>query len=120
MSEATSYRFEVNTENKSLQKALQRQQERIKNDELMAAREKTVKLESEVNQRADWDEGLEAASERKRIKHSIESMQGELLLAHKATISVRREALKQQLKKDYEQYQHELNMMGKTFYVQRI
>ncbi|XP_077866092.1 uncharacterized protein LOC144353388 [Saccoglossus kowalevskii] len=43
MSEATSYRFEAMGDNKSLKKALLRQTERIKYDEMMAERESIVK-----------------------------------------------------------------------------
>ncbi|XP_006895912.1 PREDICTED: uncharacterized protein C1orf189 homolog [Elephantulus edwardii] len=44
----------------------------------------------------------------------------ELALANKQLLMVRRAALHQLYEKEYQQYQQELNQMGKAFYVERL
>ncbi|XP_072014412.1 cilia- and flagella-associated protein 141-like [Amphiura filiformis] len=119
MSEATSYRFEANTENKSLRRALNRQKERIKYDELMAEREGVVKSELTINQYSAWSENLEEASEKKRVKERNEIITGETKLAGKTLLEVRRAALRQQMDKEYAIYEQELQAQGKAFYFKR-
>lgn len=119
MSEATSYRFEANTDNKSLRRALNRQKERIKYDELMAAREGVVKSEVTTNEYSQWSENLAEASEKRRIKEKNDVLESEKKLAGKSLVEVRRAALRQQLDKEYDIYEQELNAQGKAFYFKR-
>ncbi|XP_077011807.1 cilia- and flagella-associated protein 141 [Tamandua tetradactyla] len=44
----------------------------------------------------------------------------ELALANKQLLMVRQAALHQLLEKEHQQYQQELNQMGKAFYVERL
>ncbi|XP_070542598.1 uncharacterized protein [Ptychodera flava] len=119
MSEATSYRFEAMGDRKSLQKALQRQQERIKYDDTMAERQAILKHEEDVNQKAVWNENLEEASHRRRLKDNIANMKAETKLHGKALVEVRRAALKRLLDGDLAMYEQELHAQGKTFYTKR-
>ncbi|XP_077989470.1 uncharacterized protein LOC144443798 [Glandiceps talaboti] len=119
MSEATSYRIEAMGERKSLLKALSRQQERIKYDEVMAEREGILKHEEDVNQKAVWNENLEEASHRRKLKDNIDIMKKETKLHGKALVEVRRAALRQLLQRDSALYEQELHAQGKTFYVKR-
>jgi len=121
MSLTTSYRFEANTatNQKSLQRALQPQKERIKYDELMAARESVVKNELELNQKAFWSENLEEASDFRRVKDLAGQLKTETKFANKALVEVRRAALRQRLEREYAAYEQELHAMGKAFYFKR-
>lgn len=119
MSEATSYRFEANTDNKSLRRALNRQKERIKYDELMATREGIVKSELTVNEYSQWSENLEEASEKRRFKEKSDVLCVETKVAGKALVEIRRAALRQLLDKEYENYEQELHAQGKAFYFKR-
>ncbi|KAJ8304798.1 hypothetical protein KUTeg_018381, partial [Tegillarca granosa] len=89
-------------------------------DEMMAARENVVRLEKITNQRAEWNENLELACWKKRIRNDEARIQDEVKQAAKASITVRRIALQQLLEKDHEIYEKELNLLGKTFFKQRI
>ncbi|XP_041464426.1 uncharacterized protein C1orf189-like [Lytechinus variegatus] len=119
MSEATSYRFENNIENKSLQRALHRQKERIKYDELMAAREGVVKNELLINQKAEWTEKLEEASAHRRLRTEKAAVKSEIAIAGKTLIAVRRAALRQLLDQEYAQFEEELRAQGNAFYFKR-
>ncbi|XP_033641441.1 uncharacterized protein C1orf189 homolog [Asterias rubens] len=121
MSLSTSYRFEANTatNQKSLQKTLQPQKERIKYDELMATRESVVKDELELNQKALWSENLEEASEFRRVKELAAQLKSEIKFASKGLIEVRRAALRQRLDREYAMYEEELHARGKAFYFKR-
>lgn len=121
MSLSTALRFEQNPAGKSnLKQAFQKQQERIQRDEMMAARENVVRLEKITNQRAEWNENLELACWKKRIRNDEARIQDEVKQAAKASITVRRIALQQLLEKDHEIYEKELNLLGKTFFKQRM
>ncbi|XP_045189902.1 cilia- and flagella-associated protein 141-like isoform X2 [Mercenaria mercenaria] len=89
-------------------------------DEVMADRENVVRLEKNVNQRAAWNENLEEASWKKRIRSEGDIIKAELRMAAKAALAVRRVALKQLLEKELEMWEKELSLQGKTFYKQRI
>ncbi|XP_060551510.1 cilia- and flagella-associated protein 141-like isoform X2 [Ruditapes philippinarum] len=89
-------------------------------DEVMADRENVVRLEKNVNQRATWNEKLEESSWGKRIRSEADVIKAEMRMAAKAALSVRRVALKQLLEKEYEIWEKELSLKGKTFYKQRI
>ncbi|KAJ8029950.1 hypothetical protein HOLleu_29488 [Holothuria leucospilota] len=111
--------LDTGSDSKSLQRALNRQQERIKYDEQMAAREATVKNEMAINKKADWVENLEAASESQRMKEERRLMAEEAKLAGVALVEIRRAALRTQLEQDYAQYEQELQAQGKAFYFKR-
>ncbi|XP_062049621.1 cilia- and flagella-associated protein 141 [Lepus europaeus] len=49
-----------------------------------------------------------------------EEVARELALANKQLLMVRQAALHQLFEKEYQQYQQELNQMGKAFYVERL
>uniref|UniRef100_A0A8C5XDC6 Cilia and flagella associated protein 141 n=2 Tax=Microcebus murinus TaxID=30608 RepID=A0A8C5XDC6_MICMU len=49
-----------------------------------------------------------------------ETMVQELALANKQLLMVRQAALHQLFEKEHQQYQQELNQMGKAFYVERL
>ncbi|XP_071504949.1 uncharacterized protein [Diadema setosum] len=119
MSEATSYRFESNTENINLQRALNRQKERIKHDELMAEREAVVRSELKVNQKAEWTENLEEASAARRMRGEKAAVKAEVAIASKALVAVRRAALREQIEQEYAMYEQELRAQGKAFYFKR-
>ncbi|XP_052793695.1 uncharacterized protein LOC128227325 isoform X4 [Mya arenaria] len=94
--------------------------ELITYDEIMADRENVVRLEKNVNQRAGWNENLEVASWKKRIQNEAEYIKSEIRMAAKASLAVRRVALKQQYERELAQWEKELALQGKTFYKQRI
>ncbi|XP_074651474.1 uncharacterized protein LOC141906156 [Tubulanus polymorphus] len=120
MSLDTSQRYEGSFQKKSLQKALNWQQERIKRDELMAARENTVRKEKETNLKSNWNESLQVAAENQRVKNEIKQTKGELKMAGKALIAVRRAQLRQLLQKEYALYEDELGQRGLAFYINRL
>jgi len=121
MSLQTALRFEADTPaNPNLKKAYENQVERIKYDEKMADRENVVRLEHNTNLRAKWNENLEEASWKKRINNENGMIKGELKMATKAALSVRRVALKQLFEREMEMFEQELSLLGKTFYKQRI
>ncbi|XP_033109516.1 uncharacterized protein LOC117110801 [Anneissia japonica] len=119
MSLATSYRFETQTEKTSLKRALNRQKERIKYDELIVARESIVKNEKKVNEQAEWSEGLETASGSGRVREDLVRMNHETFMTGKALVAVRRKALQTLLQKEYDMYETELQQQGKAFYFKR-
>lgn len=49
-----------------------------------------------------------------------DTMVQELALANKQLLMVRQAALHQLFEKEHQQYQQELNQMGKAFYVERL
>ncbi|XP_073663197.1 cilia- and flagella-associated protein 141 isoform X2 [Tursiops truncatus] len=49
-----------------------------------------------------------------------DTMVQELALANKQLLMVRQAALRQLFEKEHQQYQQELNQMGKAFYVERL
>ncbi|CAB4016624.1 Hypothetical predicted protein [Paramuricea clavata] len=121
MSMSTSYRYEVeNPSAKMLKKALQRQQQRIRNDESMTEKEVAVKNDMRTILLADWVEKLEETCFKKKAKRNAEEMKGELHHANQELIAVRRAQLQNLLANEEEQYAEELNNMGKTFHTQRI
>ncbi|XP_064609956.1 uncharacterized protein LOC135473932 [Liolophura sinensis] len=120
MSLATSYRFEVNNANKSLQRALRGQRDRVEAEELHADRERGLKRDHEITLKADWNEKLEEVAGRKRLTESFKTIKEEVRLGRKAALAVRQEALRQQLQQERTMFQSELNTAGKTFYFQRI
>ncbi|CAH3145038.1 unnamed protein product [Porites lobata] len=120
MSMATNYRYEVERPGaKNLRKALKRQEERIKNDELNSEQEAKVKSEVRVNQIAEWMEKQEENSERRLLKQWAEDTKQELSLANKELTAVRRAQLRNLLYTEQALYEMELNNQGKTFFIQR-
>lgn len=118
---SSNLRFEADTPaNPNLKKAYENQVERIKHDEKMADREKVVRLEKNVNLRGQWNENLESASWSKRLRNDHEIVKAEIRMCSKAALAMRRVALKQLFEKEFEMYEKELSMVGKTFYKQRI
>ncbi|XP_071964869.1 uncharacterized protein [Antedon mediterranea] len=117
MSLNTSYRFEKQTEKASLKRALNRQKERIKYDELMVTREAIVKSEQQTSEQAEWSEGLETSSG--RIREDIRRMKQEMQMTGKALVDVRRKSLQTLLQKEYDLYEKELQLQGKAFYFKR-
>ncbi|XP_052277285.1 uncharacterized protein LOC127876248 isoform X2 [Dreissena polymorpha] len=89
-------------------------------DEVMADRENVVRLELQINQRAGWNENLEVASWKKRIRNEADIVKSEMRMAAKAALAVRRVALKQLFEREFEVWEKELGLQGKTFYKQRI
>ncbi|XP_067927977.1 cilia- and flagella-associated protein 141-like isoform X1 [Watersipora subatra] len=134
MLEATSYRYEVmqpkaRTLANTGAQAVRIKQMQGRNDpwdseqaenEMLEAMEKQLKWENKVNQRADWDEKLQLKTEFKRLKAGDSIIRGEMKLAGKCLVEVRRAALKKLLDEEMEQYKTELNSVGKTFHKQRI
>ncbi|WAR00468.1 hypothetical protein MAR_024850 [Mya arenaria] len=82
--------------------------------------EEACDKEKNVNQRAGWNENLEVASWKKRIQNEAEYIKSEIRMAAKASLAVRRVALKQQYERELAQWEKELALQGKTFYKQRI
>ncbi|XP_067927978.1 cilia- and flagella-associated protein 141-like isoform X2 [Watersipora subatra] len=120
MLEATSYRYEVMQPKARTLANTGAQAVRIKENEMLEAMEKQLKWENKVNQRADWDEKLQLKTEFKRLKAGDSIIRGEMKLAGKCLVEVRRAALKKLLDEEMEQYKTELNSVGKTFHKQRI
>jgi len=89
-------------------------------DELIAAMEKQLNWEDKVNQRANWDEKLQLKTEYKRLKAGESIVRGEMKLASKCLVEVRKAALKKLLDEEMAQYTRELSACGKTFYKPRI
>ncbi|XP_066935640.1 cilia- and flagella-associated protein 141-like [Clytia hemisphaerica] len=118
---ATSYRYEIDgSKRKSLQKALAREESRIKEDEMYA--EQTRRLESNqmVNEVSKWTENLEEASGRRRVKMEKALIKEEIRLGSKASIMVRKAQLKQLLTTEHAKYEEELNKLGLAFYQERL
>ncbi|XP_028407101.1 uncharacterized protein C1orf189 homolog [Dendronephthya gigantea] len=121
MSMSTSYRYEVvNPSAKALKKALERQKQRIKNDEAMTQKEDGVKNDMRTILIADWVEKLEETCFKKKARRNSEEMKGELFLSNKELTAVRRAQLQNLLSSEQEQYTKELNSLEKTFHTQRI
>lgn len=121
MSLETNLRYEnMCSRSKTLTAALTRQQERIKYDELIASREKASKEDTLTNLKSEWSESLAEKSENLALKNNAELEKGELILANKAFVKVRRAALRERLEKEHQQYESELHQDGKTFYIQRM
>ena len=121
MSMSTSYRYEVeNPSAKALKKALQRQEQRIKNDEAMTEKEISVRDDMRTVLLADWVEKLDETCFKKKAKRNAEETKGELHHANKELIAVRRAQLQNLLANEQEVYEEELNSLGKTFHTQRI
>ena len=120
MSMNTSLRFETAGTNEALIRSMNREKDRVMKDELLAEREKQLKRESDVNLKAEWSEGLEEASYRKRLKHEQSRVKSELSLANKAIVASRRAALRNLFEKEHELYEKELHAMGRAFYVKRV
>ncbi|XP_068693736.1 ubiquitin carboxyl-terminal hydrolase 8-like [Montipora capricornis] len=120
MSMATNYRYEVERPGtKNLRKALKRQEERIKNDELNSEQEAKVKSEIRVNQISEWMEKQEENSEKRLLKQWAEDTKDELSLANKELTAVRKAQLRKLLYTEQSLYEMELNNQGKSFYMQR-
>lgn len=117
---ATNYRYEVERPGaKNLRKALKRQEERIKNDELNSEQEAKVKSEIRVNQISEWMEKQEENSETRLLRQWAEDTKEELSLANKELTAVRRAQLRKLLYTEQAFYKMELNNQGKAFYMQR-
>lgn len=120
MSMATNYRYEVERAGtKSLRKAMKRQEERIKNDELNSEQEAKVKSEIRVNQISEWMEKQEENSENRMLKQWAEDTKEELSLANKELTAVRKAQLRKLLYTEQSIYEMELKNQGKAFYIKR-
>ncbi|XP_057293428.1 uncharacterized protein LOC130622049 [Hydractinia symbiolongicarpus] len=118
---ATSYRYEIEHCNaKALQKALSRQQSRIKEDELYAMRENTVDSERMANEVSKWSENLEEASDRRRTKREKNEIKEELRLGNKSSVMVRRAQLEQLLLSERKMFAEELEKLGLAFHQDRL
>ncbi|KAF6025528.1 hypothetical protein EB796_009710 [Bugula neritina] len=120
MLEATSYRYEVMQPKQRTLANTGAQAIRIKEDEFIEAMEQQLKRETKINQRANWDDKCQLKTEYKRIKAGESIVRGEMHIAAKCLVEVRRAALKRLLEAEMAQYTEELNANGKTFHKQRI
>ncbi|ESP01223.1 hypothetical protein LOTGIDRAFT_230606 [Lottia gigantea] len=118
MSNEISRRFEGPPQPRSA--AFLMQCERIRKDEETADQAFQIRLDKQVNERALWNEQLEEKCQYKRLRQNMKFIEGELTMAKKASIEIRRVALKQQIDQDKDLYDKELLSQGKTFYKQRI
>merc|ERR1712025_17795 len=118
---ATSYRYEIeNCNAKSLQKALARQDLRIKEDEKYATRQNTVYSERMVNEYSQWAESLAESSERRKVKREKGEIKEELRIGNNASIMVRRAQLQQLLLTEHAIYKKELEDLGVAFHQERL
>jgi len=118
---ATSYRFEVESgKAKALQKALGRQDVRVKNDEEYAERAKEERSNIMTSEIARWSESLEEGIEERRIRREGKEIGKELKTAGKALINVRRAQLTNMLEEERIKHEKELASLGKAFYFERL
>ncbi|KAK3727913.1 hypothetical protein QZH41_016372 [Actinostola sp. cb2023] len=120
MSMNTSYRYEIERPGaKNLRKALERQEQRIKNDEWSSERDASIKNNIRVNLIADWAEKLEETSARRTVRRWHDETKQELALTNKELTDVRKAQLRKLLNEEHYIHQQELNAMGKAYYTQR-
>jgi len=118
---ATSYRYEIEGSNKkSLQKALSREESRIKEDERYAEQTSQIESNQMVNEISKWSENLEEASGRRRMKREKLVIKEELRLGNKSSVMVRKAQLQQLLKSEQSKYEEELNKLDLAFYKERL
>lgn len=113
-------RLEQTVPNKTLIASLNREKERILQDELLAQRILQLQTEAKINLKAEWSESLEEASQRKRMRQDRINAKSELSYANKALTAVRRAALRDLLERDHNEYEKELHAIGRAFYVKRV
>jgi len=118
---ATSYRYEIEGSNKkSLQKALSREESRIKEDERYAEQTSQIESNQMVNEISKWSENLEEASGRRRMKREKLVIKEELRLGNKSSVMVRKAQLQQLLQLEQSKYEEELNKLDLAFYKERL
>lgn len=118
---ATSYRYEIEGSNKkSLQKALSREESRIKEDERYAEQTSQIESNQMVNEISKWSENLEEASGRRRMKREKLVIKEELRLGNKSSVMVRKAQLQQLLQLEQAKYEEELNKLDLAFYKERL
>ncbi|XP_065052993.1 uncharacterized protein LOC135682159 [Rhopilema esculentum] len=118
---ATAYRFErENCNAKALKKAMGRQAARIKEDEEFSDRSFEEQANSRVNEIAKWSESLEEASDKRKVRREIKSVNEELKCSGKALVKVRKAQLANLLEGEKRKYESELKALGKAFYIERL
>ncbi|XP_071103190.1 cilia- and flagella-associated protein 141-like isoform X1 [Haliotis cracherodii] len=118
MSIATTRRFEGPPPRISA--AYKQQRARIRMDEEIAEKTSQIRLEKQINERALWNQDLEEKSNFRKHQENTKRIQGELRMATRAAIAVRRAALKRLMEKEFAMYTEELKTQGKTLYKQRV
>ncbi|XP_006861559.1 PREDICTED: uncharacterized protein C1orf189 homolog [Chrysochloris asiatica] len=88
--------------------------------------QRTMKLKKmvdrwqELNTHCLWQMTLSQRRNPYATLRNQDTMAQELALANKQLLMVRQAALHQLFEKEHQQYQQELNQMGKAFYVERL
>ncbi|XP_069507810.1 cilia- and flagella-associated protein 141 [Ambystoma mexicanum] len=83
-------------------------------------RKKEIKRDEDLYQMMRWREDAEAHNDAKVQKRHRMDMKKETGQLNKELVMVRQAALQNLLECEHQQYQEELNRMGKSFYVQRM
>ncbi|XP_043861271.1 uncharacterized protein C1orf189 homolog [Dromiciops gliroides] len=86
----------------------------------IVAFEKAVESWKNTVVRCVWQATMNQRRNPYAILRMQDIMDQEMALANKQLLTVRQAALSQLFEKEHQQYQQELNQMGKSFYVERL
>nr|XP_033781086.1 uncharacterized protein C1orf189 homolog [Geotrypetes seraphini] len=79
-----------------------------------------IQREENLRHEAEWREDIKGKVFNQLQQEKDNELKRELQMANRELVMVRRAALQQQLSLDYQQYRHDLNCRGTTFYMQRL
>ncbi|XP_068107550.1 cilia- and flagella-associated protein 141 [Hyperolius riggenbachi] len=101
-------------------KTLQDTKSCTQRNDLLRTAEKQLHREQAERFMHDWKEDAQGVIAGRVQKNHNAQVRQEVQMANKELVLVRRAALHHQLQEECQQYQEELNRLGKTFYVQRL